>query len=330
MKVSWLLPPERAASAPSGGDLYDAEIIDGLRRLGHRVEVHDTLPAVGDLRADVVVQDELGFRAFLPFNRALARHASAAARVALVHVTSARLGARTAAMEKQYLASTHAAVFVSHQARRESRRLLGRSSRSLRTHVVSPGADRLQPARAARRARRELVLINVAHLHPNKGQLELLEAFAESRLDATLVLVGSGEVDRAYKRSVLAKLRATPRARWLGPLDARALSRALSEADVFINSSAYESWGMAAAEARAAGLPVVSWSRGGLWEFLSPGVDSLRVRSPRAGLAKLRQKALVKQLQRGARAASVRHWSTAAAEFATFLERIASRPGRPR
>lgn len=384
MRVLWLLP-RRPGAAPSGGDLYDAQVVAGLRRLGHQVEVTARLPSPAEVRADVVVQDALGFARFLPFNRALERAGCAARRLALVHVTTAKLQPKrgTALREAQYLASTHAAIFVSRQARAESLRLLrgalappspqleqllttgvvwppghaaaqplgevgapapsapgpapasahdrrldqaAQRLHRLRTAVIPPGADRLKLARrrAPPRAQQPLRLLCVGHLLPHKGQLALLDAFAAAlpRLSATLVLAGSGELDRRYTARVRARLRSLPQARWVGGLGAPALARALGEADVFVNASDYESWGMAAAEAQAAGLPVVSWSRGGLWEFLTAGVDALRLRAPSAAaLVRLAEPALLRRLSAGARRAAhaSRTWASTARAFADFL-----------
>jgi glycosyltransferase involved in cell wall biosynthesis len=184
VKVLWLLP-HRPRGAPSGGDLYDAQVVAGLLELGHRVQVTAKLPDPRRVRADVVVQDALGFARFFRFNRALERAGCKARRVALVHVTTARLSPQsgTAQREAQYLASTHAAVFVSRQARAESLRLLRHATslrlRSLKTAVIPPGADRLAPQRRVpRAARAPLRLLCVGHLLPHKGQLALLDAFA--------------------------------------------------------------------------------------------------------------------------------------------------------
>jgi glycosyltransferase involved in cell wall biosynthesis len=323
MKILWLMP-SRPAGAPSGGDLYDSLVIAGLRKRGHRVEVTSSPPS--RVNADVIVQDELGFREFLPFNRAQAEQG--ARRIALVHVTSARLGAKTARLEAEYLASTHAAIFVSEHARAESLRLL---KVNIDSEVIPPGADRLHVSLSHRervgvRAR----LLCVGHLTPNKGQLELLETFKRSGLDASLVLVGDGSIDRKHTARVEAQLKRTPKAMWLGPLNAKQLATELARADVFINASEYESWGMAAAEAQAAGLPVVSWSKGGLWEFLKPGVDSLQARSLTPSLLKrLGDRALVEQLTRGARRARIRSWKTVAEEFESFLMQRSAPLTRP-
>ncbi len=317
-----LLTPLRRGAQPSGGDLYDALMAEGLKRLGHGVELRSSLPR--RVTADVVLEDSLDFERFTAFNEALERAGHPARRVALVHVTTARLSpkAQSAAREARHLDSSHAAVFVSRQARAESLRLLG--ARPLPTVVVPPGADRLPAAPRRARRRGPLRLLCVGHLSPLKGQRALLEAFAACRkLDATLVLAGDGGVDPGYTRALERRLREVPRARWVGPLGRRAVARALASADVFVSASAYESWGMAAAEARAAGLPVVSWSRGGLWEWLEPGVDSLRARAPGpAALEPLRDARRVAALQAGARRAPVRRWADAAAELATFLERL--------
>ena len=320
MKVLWLLP-SRPAGTPSGGDLYGSQVREGLRLLGHQVEASTALPS--DVRADVIVQDELGFRTFLPFNRALDRAGNRARRIALVHVTTARLqpGKKSAGAEARFLASTHQAVFVSEQARAESFRLLAlpRSKGA----VISPGADRLPLVRRPKaKAHARLRLLCVAHLLPQKGQLALLQAFAGlERLDASLLLVGDGTLDRPYTARVCRQLQRVRSAGWLGPLQGDALARQLARADVFINASEYESWGMAAAEAQRAGLPVVSWSKGGLWEFLTPGVDSLRARAPSAAvLERLHDDALVARLARGAREAPVRTGQQGVREFAALLK----------
>jgi glycosyltransferase involved in cell wall biosynthesis len=313
MKILWLLP-SRPAGAASGGDLYDSLVIDGLRKRGHRVEVKTSPPS--RVNADVIVQDELAFREFLPFNRS--QPETGARRIALVHVTSARLGAKTARLEAEYLASTHAAIFVSEHARAESLHLL---KMKIDSEVIPPGADRLNVSLSHRervgvRAR----LLCVGHLTRNKGQLELLEAFRKSGLDATLVLAGDGSIDPKYAARVEATLRRTPNATWLGPLNATQLATELARADVFINASEYESWGMAAAEAQAAGLPVVSCSKGGLWEFLKPGQDSLQAKTLTPSLMKrLADRELIAQLTRGARRARIRSWKTVAEEFESFL-----------
>jgi glycosyltransferase involved in cell wall biosynthesis len=330
VKVLWLLPARRVG-APSGGDLYDRLIVAGLQRLGHEVEVRSTLPK--RVNAELVVQDELGFERFSDFNRELERQGHPARRVALVHVTTAKLepAVKSAAAEAAYLASTHAAVFVSEQARAESSKLLG-VPRGFLTAVIPPGSDRLSAHRRRTFAPRTfhdtrpgVRLICVGHLLPHKGQLALLDSFARCRmLDARLVLVGDGTIDRRYTAQVTARLRRVPNASWVGPLAGAALARALASSDVFVSAARYESWGMAAAEAHAAGLPIVSWSKGGLWEFLTPGLDSLKANEPSpVVLDRLADAELLKRLKQGACKAPKRTWAQAAREFASLLRRVA-------
>jgi glycosyltransferase involved in cell wall biosynthesis len=145
-----------------------------------------------------------------------------------------------------------------------------------------------------------------------------------------LVLAGDGTIDRKYTAQVKAQLKKTKGATWLGPLGDAALAKELSKADVFINASKYESWGMAAAEAQAAGLPVISCSEGGPWEFLKPGRDSLLARTLTPSLLKrLGDRALVEQLARGARRARVRSWKTVTEEFESFLIQRSAPHTRP-
>ncbi|HKP60229.1 MAG TPA: glycosyltransferase, partial [Polyangiales bacterium] len=99
----------------------------------------------------------------------------------------------------------------------------------------------------------------------------------------------------------------------------------LASADVFVSASAYESYGIAIAEALAAGLPVVTWARGGVWEFLEPGRNALRVApGDRAGLARAldrlcREPRLLARLRRGAAQSKLPSWDDSAAQLEALL-----------
>jgi glycosyltransferase involved in cell wall biosynthesis len=170
----------------------------------------------------------------------------------------------------------------------------------------------------------------VAHLLPHKGQLALIELWEQLPKPATLWLAGDATRDRAYAKQVeRAAERCSPgRIRLLGPLGPRALVAAYARADVFVSASRYESYGLAIAEALVHGLPVVTWTKGGLWEFLEPGVNALRVRAcDRAAFAAALRRVcleprLLAQLQRGARSAAKRlpDWNARAVELEVWLK----------
>jgi glycosyltransferase involved in cell wall biosynthesis len=335
MKLA-LLVPGRASKWPSGGDLYDLQLARALEERGRRVDVLRTPRGMNAgawarrlLRGGyaALLQDELGHAEYLQLNQALAGRVP---RIALVHVTQARLepDAGSAPLERAFLRSVSAALFVSRQVRRETQRLLGVR---LPARVAHPGSDHV-PVRTRRVAgARGLRLLSVGHLLPHKGQLELLHAFAAVSGRAKLRLAGDAARDRAYAARVrrAASQLGAARVQLLGPLSPAALARALAGADVFVSTSAYESYGIAIAEALASGLPVVTWARGGVWEFLEPGHNALRVApGDLAGLTHAlerlcREPRLLARLTRGAQKARLPSWADAAAQLEALLPRRA-------
>lgn len=349
MKLALLLPRSSGSAKkfPSGGDLYDAQLASALKRRGHEVDVFRT-PQRLDASAwaarlrkanyDAVLQDELGHADYLRLNRQLSRAATDANRrrrerlqaIAIVHVTRARLdpNANSGALERQYLESVDAALFVSRQVKRETERLL---RVRVKAAVAHPGSDHFPRRRKLQRnAAVPVRFVCAGHLLPNKGQLELVEACAGVRGSFTLKLAGDATRDKRYgaqvKRAV-AKL--GDRVELLGPLTAAGLAAVYQRADIFVSASFYESYGIAAAEALRAGLPVVAWSEGGLWEFLTNNGNALRVKPrDRKGLASAmtalcEDERLRARLERNARrtSAALPTWDDAAIELEKLLRR---------
>ncbi|MET0385619.1 MAG: glycosyltransferase family 4 protein [Polyangiales bacterium] len=349
MKLGLLVPhsPRMAAGrTPSGGDVYDASLVQALVRLGHEAELiytgvdFEPRMLAGKLLAagyDALIQDELGYQPYLALNRALGRRLP---RFALVHVTAAQLQPtlRSAVAERAYLKSVQGSIFVSRDVRRQTQRLLGVTARGL---VLPPGADHLGPV-ARRRSmsrRRELRCLCVGHVLPHKRQSELIALSAPLGARVQLLLAGDDRRDAAYGRVVrrAAAQHGPRRVQLLGPLDRRALARAYQRADVCVSASDYESYGIALTEALVHGLPVVTWTAGGLWEFLVPGVNALRVRRGQAkaftrALASLAEdRALLARLQEGARttAAALPRWDDAAQRLTRWLTRQLLATARP-
>jgi glycosyltransferase involved in cell wall biosynthesis len=105
------------------------------------------------------------------------------------------------------------------------------------------------------------IVLFVGRLDPVKGIELLMEAFAivrQSNPRAVLVIGGSG--DPAYVQTLRGRAQALGIANdvlWTGFLDKAAKAAALADADVFVAPSQSESFGLAAVEALAAGVPVV-------------------------------------------------------------------------
>ncbi|HEX2053866.1 MAG TPA: glycosyltransferase [Actinomycetota bacterium] len=115
-------------------------------------------------------------------------------------------------------------------------------------------------------------VVCVAKYRPEKGHTVLLRAFQLVRRDfpdAELVLVGEGAHRTAIEQEV-ASLGLAECVRLTG--DVPDIWEYLAQADVFALASLTEAYGIAVAEAMAAGLPVVASAVGGIPELVKPGV----------------------------------------------------------
>jgi N-acetyl-alpha-D-glucosaminyl L-malate synthase BshA len=99
-------------------------------------------------------------------------------------------------------------------------------------------------------------------------------ALVRKQREAVLVLLGDGP-ERGAVQTLIAQLGLDAYVRYLGPL-AR-LSHVLARADLFVLPSASESFGLAALEALASGVPVVASAVGGLPEVVRDGITGLLV-----------------------------------------------------
>jgi glycosyltransferase involved in cell wall biosynthesis len=140
-----------------------------------------------------------------------------------------------------------------------------------RIRVVPPGRDVAPPARGpgqARRRGRPAPVLTVANWLPQKGILELLEAFARLPNDAaTLHLAGDESADARYAARVRSRLAGADLAGRVvahGPLSRENVARLYEAADAFVLPSARETYGTVWGEAMAFGLPVVGWRTGNL------------------------------------------------------------------
>jgi L-malate glycosyltransferase len=146
--------------------------------------------------------------------------------------------------------------------------------------------DRFTPVGDAERSGRDVpVIVHVSNFRPLKRLDDVVEVFARVRAarPARLRLIGDGP-ERARVEAAVA-------ARGLGAdvelLGERAdLPALLRGADVFLLPSEVESFGLAALEALACGVPVVASDVGGLPEFVAEGeVGFLRPMGDVAALA---------------------------------------------
>ncbi len=129
----------------------------------------------------------------------------------------------------------------------------------------------------------ELVLIAVMRLARRKRPLALLRIVHQAQLalerlgDQTrlrLIVAGDGPRQEAMQ-SFLRRHQMTDSVALLGRVDRQEVRRVLGASHVFLAPADLESFGIAALEARCAGLPVIAKARGGVGEFVGHGREGL-------------------------------------------------------
>ncbi|MFW5415636.1 glycosyltransferase family 4 protein [Nocardiopsis sp. CNT-189] len=366
--------PVAAASAPvavvlpagaddpaglSGGDLYDRRVVWGLAEAGrpvreHRVpgkwpdpgpadraELARALAACPD--GSVVLADGLLACAApdiaVPeagrLRIAVLVHLPLADETGLAPAAAAGLEAR----EREVLRAAAAVVATGPWAGRE---LAARYRLPAdRVHVVPPGTDPAPPASGTDGASG---LLCVASVTPRKGHDLLVEALA-AVADLPWECRCAGPAERApeFTAEVLGRVARHGlggRVRLAGPLAGAELEAAYAAADLVVLPSRAETFGMAAAEALARGIPVLAAAAGALPETIgrAPGGDVPGLLVPPgdapALAAALRRwltgTALRRRLRRAARlrAPELGAWPESLAAMSAVLDTVAAAPLR--
>jgi len=132
--------------------------------------------------------------------------------------------------------------------------------------------------------RSEVTVVAVGRMHRRKRPLRLVSVLEQARVrvpDATsirAVVVGDGPQHAAFCREVAARGMQS----WVqapGDLSHHQIRGLYDEADVFVAPATLESFGIAALEARTAGLVVLAREHTGVGTFVDHGVDGLLSRS---------------------------------------------------
>ena len=149
-----------------------------------------------------------------------------------------------------------------------------------RIRSVPPGCDvPFDGAPLELRHGRDVAVLCVANWTPNKGIVQLLNAFAPLPENAaTLWLVGRTDVDPGYAERVRRRISAPDLSRRVvvrGALPFGEVGRMYRSADVFALCSLVDAYGTAWAEAISAGLPVVGWRTANLPRLAEHGREAL-------------------------------------------------------
>lgn len=125
-----------------------------------------------------------------------------------------------------------------------------------------------------------VICLFAGRLSEEKGVLELVEAWSRlpSRTHAHLVIAGpdmSGHhLDAGPRaRALAARYGIDSSISFLGPRDD--IDRLMRAADILIQPSRYEAFGISVIEAMATGLPVIATAVGGMCDYLSDGANAL-------------------------------------------------------
>ncbi len=116
----------------------------------------------------------------------------------------------------------------------------------------------------------EKVLMHISNFRPVKRIQDIIGIFEQvsAQVKSRLVLIGNGpEMERV--RNLVDEIGLAPQVTFLGRQDD--VSQLLPCADVYLLTSAYESFGLTALEAMSCGVPVIGTSGSGMSEFLGDG-----------------------------------------------------------
>ncbi len=130
-----------------------------------------------------------------------------------------------------------------------------------------------------------VTLVSVMRLAPRKRPLHLLKMMKRLRdrvagTPVRLVIIGEGPERASLERYIRAN-RLDDMVELAGRRSREEIREAFATADVFVAPANLESFGIAALEARCAGLPVVAKARTGIREFVEHGREGLLALSDR-------------------------------------------------
>jgi glycosyltransferase involved in cell wall biosynthesis len=233
---------------------------------------------LADLRPDVV-HCHSSVVSPLAWSLARASVAQGTPAVLTVHSMVARTGPSSLGLRAVARALAGAVVWsaVSEVAARPLRQVIAAP-----VHVLHNGIDPAAWHISDVGGRARPTVVSVMRLAARKRPMALLDTLAAvaRRLDGDVpwevVIAGSGPQQRAVTRAV-GRLGLDGVVTLAGRLDRDGVVDLLARADLYVAPARLESFGIAALEARCAGVPVVAVRGTGVGEFVHDGVDGVLV-----------------------------------------------------
>ena len=269
----WFVMPD-PESFVSGGNRYNAELLRALEQSGQRCEALRPDEAAARLAHETpgfCCVDTLHLGAVPE----LSRRASGRCPVALLaHYLPSLLG-QPATDELPALERSSGACATSAFMRRQ---LVDRGMPESRVFVAEPGQIAVPGPPLPSSPEVGVVALLVANLTEAKGILELLDGLSTELAPSdrlTLYVVGSPlpEPEYAERCRRLAAERPELRERvfFTGALGHEAVLDRMRRSNLFVSASRMEAYGMALAEARVLGLPILARHGGNAAQHVAPG-----------------------------------------------------------
>lgn len=140
--------------------------------------------------------------------------------------------------------------------------------------VVRGGVDIKAPAKVPEPKKKKYNAVFIGRFHPQKGVLELIDIWkrvVEKKPKAKLAMIGEGSLMGEIKLKIKEE-RLEKNIDLLGFLDGIPKIRVFKSAKIVVHPATYDSGGMAACEAMAAGLPGVSFDLEALKTYYPKGM----------------------------------------------------------